>query len=149
MELKSKKSDYLKYWRVVRYYVKAKYGVSTADLEMMLFLYSEKYFDRDTFIEFDNLLSWDPKRFQKLLKEEWISVFRKRSGKYKTMYQLSYKAQRMVAMVYEKLNGEEIPVSNSQNPMFLKNVSYTDKRYRAMMQEMNDFIRQERHRVPE
>ena len=30
--------DYLKYWRVVRFWVKATHGISTPDLEMMLFL---------------------------------------------------------------------------------------------------------------
>ena len=46
MESKIKKNDYLKYWRVIRYFVKAKYGLSTADLEVLLFLYSEKYFGK-------------------------------------------------------------------------------------------------------
>ena len=30
------KHDFLKYWRIVRYYVKAKHGLSTPDMEMML-----------------------------------------------------------------------------------------------------------------
>ena len=149
MELKSKKHDYLKYWRVVRYFVKAKYGLGTADLDMMLFLYSEKYFDKATFQEFNELLAWDKERFARLLRDGWIDVFRKRRGRYKTLYQLSYKGQRLVYSVYEKLNGEEIPVSNSWNPMFLKNVSYSDKVYRNMIKEMNAFIRQQRHRAPE
>ena len=38
--------DYLKYWRVVRFWVKAVHGISTPDLEMMLFLYSEEIFDK-------------------------------------------------------------------------------------------------------
>jgi len=45
----------------------------------------------------------------------------------------------------EKLSGEEIPESPSTNPIFLKNVSYTDKVYRNMIIEMNKFIRQQRH----
>ena len=28
--------DYLKYWRVIRYFVKRKYGLSQAELEMLL-----------------------------------------------------------------------------------------------------------------
>ena len=30
--------DFMKYWRVIRYWVKAKYGLGTPDLEMLLFL---------------------------------------------------------------------------------------------------------------
>ena len=41
--------DYLKYWRVVKYFAKRKYQVSSADLDMLLFLYSEKYFNKTTF----------------------------------------------------------------------------------------------------
>jgi hypothetical protein len=147
--MKSRKHDYLKYWRVIRYYVKVKYKLNQADLDMLLFLYSESYFSKDKFKEFNELLPWDEKRFDKLLRDGWIEVFRKRAGKYKGLYQLSYKAVRMISSVYKKLNGEEIPVSLSQNPMFLKNVSYADKVYRNMVKEMNAFIRQQRHQTPE
>ena len=34
------KHDWLKYWRVVRYWVSESYGLSYPDLEMLLFLYS-------------------------------------------------------------------------------------------------------------
>jgi len=92
-------NDYLKYWRVIRYFVKSKYGVT-------------------------------------LLRDGWITVFRKRSGNKKALYEISYKGRRMIGSIYKKLNGEEIPVSPSVNPMFLKNVSYTDKVYRNMIKEM-------------
>lgn len=142
---KSPPNDYLKYWRVIRYFVKAKYGIGTAELDMLLFLYSEKYFSKDKFDEFDELLSWDVNRFDKLLRDGWITVFRKRSGKTKALYEVSYKGRRMLGSMYKKLNGEEIPVSPSVNPMFQKNVSYTDKVYRNMIKEMNAFIKQQRH----
>ena len=58
--------DYLKYWRVVRYFIKAKYGLSQADLDVLLFLYSEKYFSKDKFSDFNELISWDKMRFEKL-----------------------------------------------------------------------------------
>tara|TARA_B100000780_G_scaffold252830_1_gene200153 strand:- start:215 stop:667 length:453 start_codon:yes stop_codon:yes gene_type:complete len=141
-------SNYLKYWRVVRYFIQAKYKLTTAELEMMLFLYDEDYFSKDKFKEFDELLSWDVNRFDKLLQNGWISVFRKRSGKTKGLYEVSYKGRRMLSTMYKKLNGEEIPESPSVNPIFLKNVSYTDKVYRNMIIEMNLFIRQQRHLAP-
>jgi len=70
-------------------------------------------------------------------------------GNRKALYQLSSKAKIMVRSVYNKLNGEEIPVSQSQNKMFARNVSYTDKRYRTMIKEMNAIIKQQRHHAPE
>tara|TARA_R110000772_G_C13067048_1_gene415943 strand:- start:140 stop:574 length:435 start_codon:yes stop_codon:yes gene_type:complete len=138
-------SDYLKYWRVIRYFIKAKYGITTADLDMILFLNSEIYFGKDKFKEFNNLLSWDEGRFKRLLRDGWIEVFRKREGVHKTLYSLSYKTKRVVDSIYKKLNGEEIPISQTSNPMFAKNVSYSDIIYRNMIIEMNKFIKQQRH----
>ena len=137
--------DYLKYWRVIRYFIKAKYGLTTSDLDILLFLQSEKYFSKDDFDEFNELISWDKNRFNTLLKDKWIEVYRKNTSKSKAIYQLSYKSTRVLVSLYKKLNGEEIPESPSSNPLFLKNVSYTDKVYRNYIKEMNSFIRQQRH----
>ena len=50
------KNDYLKYWKVIRYFAKAKYKLNTSDLDMLFFLYSEKYFGKQQFNEFDELI---------------------------------------------------------------------------------------------
>ena len=142
-------NDCLKYWRVIRYFIKAKYGLTTADLDMLLFLYSEDIFSKEKFEEFDNLLSWDTDRFDRLLRDGWIEVFRRRRKKFKTLYGVSFKAQRVINSIYKKLSGEEIPTSQSANPMFAKNVKFTDKVYRKMILEMNASIRQQRHLSPE
>ena len=147
--MKLKVNDCLKYWRVIRYYTKAKYGLTTADLDMLLFLYSEDIFSKEKFQEFDNLLSWDEDRFDRLLRDGWIEVFRKRRKKHKSLYGLTFKTQRVISSIYKKLSGEEIPTDLSNNPMFAKNVSYTDKVYRNFIKSMNKFIRQQRHQTPE
>jgi hypothetical protein len=147
--MKSNPHDYLKFWRVISYYFKSKHGLTQADLDTILFLYSEKYFDKKKFKDFNELLSWNVGRFDRLLRDGWITVFRPRIGHRKTIYELSYKGQNMCADIYRKLNGEEIPVSLSQNSMFHKNVSYFDKVYRNMIKEMTAFTRQQRHRTHE
>ena len=43
------RDDYLKYWKVVRQWAQLKYGLSTSELEMLLFLRSEKYFSKDEY----------------------------------------------------------------------------------------------------
>ena len=145
--MKSHSTDYLKFWRVIRYYVKSKHKLSQADLDIILFLYSESYFGREKFDEFAELVSWDKQRFGRLLKEKWFEVFRMRA-KNRALYQLSDKAKRLVVDIYRKLNGEEIPVSNSYNSMFLKNVSYNDKVYRNMILEMNAYNKANKYRSP-
>tara|TARA_R110000822_G_scaffold19025_1_gene62250 strand:- start:78 stop:515 length:438 start_codon:yes stop_codon:yes gene_type:complete len=141
--------DYLKYWKVIRYFVKAKYKITQAELDVLLFLRTEKYFSKDRFDDYNELMSWNIKRFDKLKCDGWIEVFRKRHGKTKALYQLSYKSQRMLTSIYEKLKGEPMPTSPSKNSMFQKNVSYSDKTHRNMIKEMNAFIKQQRHHAPE
>ena len=136
--------DYLKYWRVISYFIKAKYNLTQAQLDTLLFLKSEPYFSRDTFQEFNELLSWNQRRFDILLRDGWIEVFRKRMGKTKALYQLSYKSERLLKSLYDKLEGAEIPTSLSGNPLFHKNVPYTHKVYRKMIIEMNKKIRKDR-----
>lgn len=141
------KSDYLKYWRVIRQFIKVKHGLTQSDLDMLLFLKSEEYFSKDKFKEFASLIGWDRNRFEKLRQLGWIEVFRKRMGKRKALYQLSQKGKRVTTSIYKYLNGKEIPTSNDGNPMFLRNVSYTDKVYRNFIKEMNLFIKQQRHQT--
>ncbi len=141
------KSDYLKYWRIVRQFIKVKHKLSQSDLDILLFLKSEEYFSKDKFQEFDDLISWEKHRFERLRQEGWIEVFRKRMGKRKALYQLSQKAKRVTTSIYKYLNGKEIPTSNDGNPMFLRNVSYTDKVYRNFIIKMNAFIKQQRHQI--
>lgn len=146
--MKTPPNDYLKFWRVIRYYIKAKHGLSQADLDIILFLYSEGYFGQKQFEYFAELVSWEVGRFKRLQKDKWIEHFRKRRGKSRALYQLSYKATRVVLDIYRKLNGEEIPTSISANPMFLKNVSYNDKVYRNMILEMNAYNKTHKYKKP-
>lgn len=143
--MKSDRDDYLKYYRVIRQFIKIKYEITQADLDMLLFLYSEKYFGRDKFDEYTKLLGWDVVRFFRLQQEGWIVKFRNQVGKRKALYKLTIKSERMIQSIYRKLSGEEIPTSLSQNKMFLKNASYLDKAYRDMIIHMNEVIRQQRH----
>ena len=137
--------DYLKYWRVVRYWVKAKYNIGTPDLDMLLFLYSEQIFNKSKFEEYNEIMSWDIKRFKKLKKDGWIHVWRKRQGNETTLYELTYKGKRLVNGVYKKLNGEEIAEAPGSNPLFRHDASFRDKVFRIFIINPNKFIRQQRH----
>ena len=147
--MKLRVNDCLKYWRVIRYFVKRKHGLTTCDLEMLLFLYSEDIFSKKKFVTYASLLRWDRRRFQRLVDEGWIELFRERNKQIKSLYSISFKTKRLCDSIYKKLSGEEIPMSLSGNPMFAKNVKYTDKVYRNMIIEMNKAIRQQRRLSPE
>ena len=130
--------DYMKYWRVIRYWVKAKYKIGTPDIDMLLFLYSEDIFNKTKFNEFEELMSWDVNRFDQLLKNQWIHVWRKKRGKETTLYELTYKAKRLVNLIYRKLNGEEIGEDHRTNPLFRKDASFMDKVYRQSIIKINE-----------
>jgi len=93
--MKEGASNYLKYWRVIRQWIKTKYGVGEVELELLLFLYSEGYFNKDKFQEFNSLLSWDKKRFSNLLRDGWIESSRTFRIGQSYRYCLSFKAIRM------------------------------------------------------
>jgi hypothetical protein len=138
----------MKYWRVIRYYVGRQYNITQPHLELLLFLYSEGYFSKDKFKEFDNLISWNYNRFSDLRRDGWIELFRKKVGNYSALYQLTDKAKRAVRCVYDKLEGRELAEHPDRNPMFQKGACYTDKVYRNMIKKMNESIRQQRRHVP-
>ena len=139
-------SDYLKYWRVVREFVKAKHKISMSDLDMLLFLYTEEYFSKEKFDEFNSILPWDTSRFYRLKKAGYIETFRPHIGRHAALFDMSYKGKRLVADIYKKLEGEDIPETERRNPLFRNNKRYKNKVYREYIIKMNQERKQLRQR---
>lgn len=131
------KYDYLKYYPIVHRYFRKKYDLTTPELDLILFLMSERIFTKRKFQEFNEILTWNKKRFDNLLENGWISVFRPASDGMSARYELSYKARRMVRQLYRTILNEEIPELPAKNPMFKKDVGYMDKVYRNAIKQMN------------
>ena len=136
--------NYLKYWRVVRYFINAKYGISQPDLEMLIFLYDEPYFTRAKFKEFDKVFSWDNDRFDRLVRNGCVEKVSVESKSRLGVYNLTYKAKRIITYAYSLLHGKEFPTMPDNNPVFKRNVSFTDKMYRQVMMQINEVQRQHR-----
>ena len=136
--------NYLKYWRVVRYFINAHYGISQPDLEMLIFLYDEPYFTKAKFKEFNKVFSWDKDRFERLRRNGWVEKVSVESKSRLGVYNLSFKAKRIIGYVYAILEGKEFPTMPENNPVFKRNVSYNDKVYRNAMMEINEVQRQHR-----
>ena len=132
--------DFMKYWRVVRYWARVKYEITTAELDMILFLYSEQFFNKSQFKEYEELMSWDKNRFYRLIKTDWIHVWRKKEKSEATLYELTYKAKKMVNAVYKKLNREKFSETYVNNPLFRHDASYQDKVYRNYIKGINKEI---------
>jgi hypothetical protein len=129
--------DYLKYYRVVRYYVCKKHGITLLELEMLLFLYSEGLFTIDRIKEFRYCFPWKKVTFEKMLEREFIEIWREKKGA-KRKFQLSYKAKMMVTSAYNMLNGQQlIPEKRGVGTMFLAKPIYSDKTYTEVIKMMN------------
>lgn len=143
-ERPERKDDYLKYWRSLYHYTKVKHDITSADLDMLLFLYSEPYFTSKTFLEFNKILAISRTRLKKMIAAGWIDIFRKNKNNLGARYQLSRKAVVLVTTLYRQLNGG--PVVESNEKLFQKkNKSYMDKRYAEQLRMRNEIIRQQQH----
>lgn len=136
---REKAYNFLKYWRVVRYYIKRKYEISLMELDMLLFLYDLPYFKKEDFNYYGNTLSWDKHRFYEMKSKGLINEWRpggEKLGRSK-MFVLSHKAKTICSLTYKKLMQEE-PISEDprSNPLF-KSENYNDKIYRKVIEGMN------------
>jgi hypothetical protein len=82
--------------------------------------------------------SWDNKRWNRLLKEGWIVVWRKRNHttqKYH-IYKVSLKCKQLINRMYRIMLGEEdIPTSYRNKIMLGK--TYTDKVLQTSIENLN------------
>ena len=96
------------------------------------------YFTKNDFIEGTYSYSWDNRRWNRLLKEGWIVVWRKRNRttqKYH-IYKVSFKCKQLISRMYRMMLGEEdIPVSRRNSIMSGK--SYTDKVLKRAIEIVN------------
>lgn len=138
-------NDILKYYSVIKKFFMVKHKLSNTKMDMLLFLYSEKYWDMEKYKEFNDTLGWDYNRMADLLRDDWIRVFRKgQVFKLKTIYCLSPKAVNMIKSLYTKLAGEEIPESPTENRIYHKNVPKSHKKFRNFIKTMNSMTRKAR-----
>lgn len=137
-QVRPRKDNSLKYWRVVRYWAKRKYDITYTDLEILLFLYDEDLFTRTQFRKFEGIFAWDKRRFNDLQSKGYVVTWREKKTKDQAkLYTLSVKAKRIISSVYKKLTQEEhIPENAINNPIF-KGDNYMDKVYRQAIKRMN------------
>ena len=129
----------LKYYRLTRKWVCKTYGLTDADLELLIYLDCKGRFTRNEFIEGVYTYSWDKHRWERLKREGWIEVWRHRNRttiKY-SVFKTSFKCSQIISRIYRILLGEEDPPFTERN-IFHKNKSYTDK---VMTKAIDDRIK--------
>jgi DNA-binding MarR family transcriptional regulator len=108
------KSNYLKYWRVVRKYVLYRYNISPSELELLLYLYSEDPFTRDQFRAFERTMSWTKNYLDVLIERGWVYKFREKkiSRKITALYSLTPTTKRIITNLYAMLDADDMSVMN-------------------------------------
>lgn len=126
-----------KYYRLTRKWACKTYGLTDADLELLIYLDCKKRFTRNEFIDGSYTMSWDKNRWEKLRRKGWIEVWRQRNRldiKY-SIYKTSFKCSQLISRIYRILLGEE-DLPTSERSVFFNNQSYTDKVYNKAIDDM-------------
>jgi len=119
----------MKHYRIIRKWACRNNNLSDADIELLIYLDCMDMFTKEDFKTGTYSYSWDNRRWNRLLKEGWITVWRKRNRttqKYH-IYKVSFKGKQLISRIYRIMLGhEDIPTSTKRNSI-MKGNTYTDK----------------------
>ena len=119
----------LKHYRIVRKWACKTCDIKDADLELLIYLDAIEHFTKQDFKTGTYSYSWDNRRWNRLLKEGWIIVWRERNRttqKY-NIYKVSFKCKQLISRMYRIMLGEEdIPTAERSN-IIMKKKTYIDK----------------------
>ena len=119
----------MKHYRIIRKWACKNNDLNDADLELLIYLHCIGFFSKKDFKAGSYSYSWDNRRWNRLLKEDWIVVWRKRNRTTQTynIYKVSFKGKQLINRIYKIMLGKEkIPTSIRRNNI-IKCKSYTDK----------------------
>jgi len=132
MKLKAsdiKELNLMKHYRIIRKWACKNNDLTDAELELLIYLDCIDLFTKKDFEAGTYTFSWNNRRWGKLIKNEWIKVWRHRNRttqKY-NIYTLSFKGKQLISRMYRIMLGyDDIPTSERRNKLIAGN-SYTDK----------------------
>ena len=134
-----KELNLFKHYRLIRKWACKNNNLNDADLELLMYLDALDMFTKQDFKIGTYAYSWDNRRWNRLLKEGWIVVWRQRNRttqKYH-IYKVSFKCKQLISRMYRIILGEEeIPVTERSNKI-MKRKSYTDKVLAVAIEHVN------------
>lgn len=128
----------LKHYRIIRKWACKNNEINDADLELLIYLDCLEFFTRHDFEEGSFSYSWDKKRWDKLLQQGWIVVWRNRNNttqKY-NIYKVSFKCKQLISRMYRIMLGEEDLPTSHRNKL-TKRQSYTEKVLMRSIENVN------------
>ena len=134
-----KETGLLKHYRVIRKWACRNNKLNDADLELLIYFDCMDLFTKHDFEIGTYAYSWDNRRWNRLLKEGWIVVWRNRNRttqKY-NIYKVSFKCKQLISRMYRIMLGEEdIPTSEKRNSI-MRGKTYTDKVLQTAINNVN------------
>ena len=130
----------LKHYRVVRRWACKNNDLTSSDIELLIQFDCIGEFKRTDFEEGTLTYSWDNRRWNKLVKNGWVKIWRKANNgdKQYSLYKISHKANCLIQQMYRIMLGEEdIPMSVRRNKV-MKRESYSDKLDGGAMKLVNN-----------
>jgi len=124
-----KELNLLKHYRIIRKWACKNNNLNDADLELLMYLEAVDLFTKQDFKTGSYSYSWDNRRWNRLLKEGWIVVWRKRNRttqKYH-IYKTSTKFKLLLSRIYRIMLGEEDIPENMNSNKIMKRETYIDK----------------------
>ena len=129
----------IKHYRIIRKWACKNNDLNDADLELLIYLDCIGFFNKKDFKMGSYSYSWDNRRWNRLLKEGWIVVWRKRnrSTQMFNIYEVSFKCKQLISRIYRIMLGEEdIPTSERRNVIMLGR-TYTDTVLKTSINNVN------------
>jgi len=124
-----KELNLLKHYRIIRKWACKSYNLTDAEFELLIYLDCLDMFTKHDFEIGTYSFSWNNRRWNKLLSDDWIKVFRhhNRTTQKYNIYKVSFKCKQLIKRVYRIMLGlEDIPTSEKRNPI-MKGKTYMDK----------------------
>jgi hypothetical protein len=132
----------LKHYRIIRKWASKNNDLNEADLELLIYLDCIDLFTIKDFKKGVYSYSWDNRRWSRLIKDNWIVVWRKRNRTNQTynIYKVSVKGKQLISRMYRiMLQEEEIPNSTRRNKI-MKRKTYMDKVLTTSINDINKEI---------
>jgi len=134
-----KNLNVLKHYRIIRKWASKNNDLREADLELLIYLDRIDLFTKKDFELGVYSYSWDNRRWSRLIKGDWIKVWRTRNRttqKY-NIYKVSFKGKQLISRIYRIMLGEEdLPTSPRRNSI-IKRKTYMDKVLTKAIYEVN------------
>ena len=129
----------LKHYRVIRRWACRNNNLTDSDLELLIFFDCLDLLTKQDYMMGTYAYSWDSKRWNNLLKEGWITVWRERNRttqKY-NIYKVSFKCKQLINKMYRIMLGEEdIPTSERRNSI-MRGKTYSDTVLQKAIENVN------------